>query len=219
MSYNLLQLTIDAFMEENYSLAQQYARSVAFMLYYDPKSKDPFWSNSSTDLCTALILALCEQCKDEPEKINMYNVALMLADLGTRTVKDEKGEEVSALDDFFGKYPENHPAKMQYATVRFSGGQTRASILANTNAKLGVFTLDGTAKLTSQNTFDMSKIGFSRWIKGKTKPDTRIQITFSNNKKETIRTNTDGIFTLYHKTALKVGDSFVVSGEGFEKTI
>lgn len=219
MSYNLLQLTIDAFMEENYSLAQQYARSVAFMLYYDPKSKDPFWSNSSTDLCTAIILALCEQCKDEPEKINMYNVALMLADLGTRTVTDDNGNEVSALDDFFSKFPENHPAKMQYATINFSGGQTRASILANTNAKLGVFTLDGTAKLTSQNSFDMSKIGFSRWIKGKSKPVTRINITFNNEKIETIRTDAEGMFTLYHKSPLRVGDSFIVSGDGFETKI
>lgn len=211
MSYNLLQLTIDAFMEGNYSLSQQYARSVAFMLYHDPKAKDPFWANSATDLCTALILALCEQCKQEREKINMYNVAVMLSDLGTRMVEDEKDNEVSALDDFFSKFPENHPAKMQYATLNFAGGQTRASILANANAKLGVFTLDGTAKLTSQNSFDMSKIGFSRWIKGKAAPDTRIHFTFSSNQKSTIRTDSDGMFTVYHKSPLEIGDSFTVS--------
>lgn len=213
MSYNLLQLTIDAFMEGNFSLSQQYARSVAFMLYHDPKAKDPFWANSATDLCTALILALCEQCKKEREKINMYNVALMLSDLGTRMMKNEDGEEVSALDDFFSKFPENHPAKMQYATINFSSGQTRASILANANAKLGVFTLDGTAKLTSRNSYDMSKIGFSRWIKGKAAPDTRIHVTFSGNKKATIRTDADGMFTLFHKNPLQVGDSFTITAE------
>jgi len=213
MSYNLLQLTIDAFMEGNFSLSQQYARSVAFMLYHDPKAKDPFWANSATDLCTALILALCEQCKKEREKINMYNVALMLSDLGTRMMKDEDGEEVSALDDFFSKFPENHPAKMQYATINFSSGQTRASILANANAKLGVFTLDGTAKLTSRNSYDMSKIGFSRWIKGKAAPDTRIHVTFSGNKRATIRTDADGMFTLFHKNPLQVGDSFTITAE------
>ncbi|MDJ0332659.1 VirD4-like conjugal transfer protein, CD1115 family [Planococcus sp. S3-L1] len=213
MSYNLLQLTIDAFMEGNFSLSQQYARSVAFMLYHDPKAKDPFWANSATDLCTALILALCEQCKKEQEKINMYNVALMLSDLGTRMMKNEDGEEVSALDDFFSKFPENHPAKMQYATINFSSGQTRASILANANAKLGVFTLDGTAKLTSRNSYDMSKIGFSRWIKGKAAPDTRIHVTFSGNKRATIRTDADGMFTLFHKNPLQVGDSFTITAE------
>lgn len=214
MSYNLLQLTIDAFFEGNYSLAQQYARSVAFMLYYDPKSKDPFWSNSSTDLCTALILALCEQCKNEPEKINMYNVALMLSDLGSRTVEDDDGNEISALDDFFNSFPENHPAKMQYATINFAGGQTRASILANTNAKLGVFTLDGTAKLTSQNTLDMAKIGFGHWIKGKAKPLTRIKIIFPEGIEESITTDSDGGFTLYHKVHLEEGNVFNINCDG-----
>lgn len=218
MSYNLLQLTIDAFMEGNFSLSQQYARSVAFMLYHDPKAKDPFWANSATDLCTALILALCEQCKQEREKINMYNVALMLSDLGTRMVENEDGEEISALDDFFSKFPENHPAKMQYATINFSSGQTRASILANANAKLGVFTLDGTAKLTSRNSFDMSKIGFSRWIKGKAAPDTRIHVTFSSKQTATIRTDADGMFTLFHKNPLQVGDSFSITA-GKEETV
>ncbi|RKD26494.1 hypothetical protein BEP19_16790 [Ammoniphilus oxalaticus] len=219
MSYNLLQLTIDAFMEGNYSLAQQYARSVAFMLYYDPTSKDPFWANSSTDLCTALILALCEQCRHEPEKINMYNVALMLSDLGTRTVEDANGQEISALDDFFGQFPENHPAKMQYATINFSGGQTRASILANTNAKLGVFTLDGTAKLTSQNSYDMTLIGFGRWIKAKTTPDTRVTLTFPNGKTETIRSDADGMFTLYHKNPLRHQDDITIRVGEMDATI
>ncbi len=67
----------------------------------------------------------------------MYNVALMLSDLGSRTIIDGMGQEQSALDAFFASFPENHPARMQYATLHFSGGQTRASILANTNAKLG----------------------------------------------------------------------------------
>ena len=218
MSYNLLQLTIDSFLEEKYSLSQQYARSVAFMLYNDPQAKDPFWANSATDLCTALILALCEQYKQERDKINMYNVALMLSDLGTRTIKKDDGKEVSALDDFFSKFPENHPAKMQYATINFSTSQTRSNILANTNAKLGVFTLDGTAKLTSRNSFDMSKIGFSRWIKGKTTPDKRIYLTFSNNKTETIRTGADGMFTLFHKNPLQVDDSFTIT-VGKEETV
>lgn len=231
MSYNLLQLTIDAFMEGNFSLAQQYARSVAFMLYYDPKAKDPFWSNSATDLCTAMILALCEQCRDEPHKINMYNVAMMLSELGTKSKVDPAtGKETSALDDFFNDFPENHPAKMQYATINFSSGQTRASIMANANAKLGVYTLDGTAKLTSRNSYDMTKIGFGRWIKGKTKPNTRVHLTFPNNNKETIRTDSDGAFILYHKNPLKVGDEVLaqigdtetkitITGERMVKTV
>ena len=214
MSYNLLQLTIDAYLDENYSLAQQYARSVAYMLYHDPKAKDPFWSNSSTDLCTALILGLCEQAKHEPEKITMYNVALMLSDLGSRTVTDDMGQEQSALDTFFAAFPENHPARMQYATLHFSGGQTRASILANTNAKLGIFTLDATARLTAQNSLDMKLIGFNRWIRGRALPLSRLTFHFPSGRQLALTTDDDGSFVLHHEEILEVDTDITVESEG-----
>ncbi|WP_214725511.1 VirD4-like conjugal transfer protein, CD1115 family [Exiguobacterium sp. s143] len=219
MSYNLLQLTIDAYLDENYSLAQQYARSVAYMLYHDPKAKDPFWSNSSTDLCTALILGLCEQAKHEPEKITMYNVALMLSDLGSRTIIDEMGQEQSALDAFFASFPENHPARMQYATLHFSGGQTRASILANTNAKLGIFTLDATARLTAQNSLDMKLIGFNRWIRGRALPLSRLTFYFPSGKQLALTTDDDGSFVLHHEENLEVDTNITVESEGQQYTV
>lgn len=219
MSYNLLQLTIDAFLEENYSLAQQYARSVAFMLYHDPKARDPFWANSSIDLCTALILGLCEEAKDTPEKINMYNVALMLSDLGSRTVVTRQGQEISALDEFFQQFPENHPARLQFATLHFSGGQTRASILANTNAKLGIFTLNGTGKLTSMNSLDMRRIGFNRWISGRAEPLRRLTFTFSDGATHALTTDDDGSFILYHTSPLQSGDIVLLSSDDITSTI
>ena len=60
MSYDLLEIVKQEFLLENYSQAQQYARSLSFMLYHDPKSSDQIWSKASTNLCTALILGLCE---------------------------------------------------------------------------------------------------------------------------------------------------------------
>lgn len=219
MSYNLLQLTIDAFLEENYSLAQQYARSVAFMLYHDPKARDPFWANSSIDLCTALILGLCEESKDTPEKINMYNVALMLSDLGSRTVVTRQGQEISALDEFFQRFPENHPARLQFATLHFSGGQTRASILANTNAKLGIFTLNGTGKLTSMNSLDMRRIGFNRWISGRTEPLTRTMFKFPDGTTHALTTDDDGSFIVYHTSSLQSGNTVQISTDSSTATI
>lgn len=211
MSYNLLELVKQEFFDENYSLAQQYARSIAFMLYDEPSAKDKFWSNSSTDLCTALILGLCEHCRNEPEKITMYNVALMMGELATDTITDDNGNEISKLDEFFNRFEPNHPARMQYQTINFSGGQTRASILANTNAKLGIFTLDGTAKLTAKNSLDMTKFGFGHWIRGKTKPLSRLEIVFPNGKVETIKTDSNGGFSLYHNHHMEIGDEFKVS--------
>lgn len=211
MSYNLLELVKQEFFDENYSLAQQYARSIAFMLFDDPTAKDKFWSNSSTDLCTALILGLCEHCRNEPKKITMYNVALMMGELATETIEDDNGKEISKLDEFFNRFEPNHPARMQYQTINFSGGQTRASILANTNAKLGIFTLDGTAKLTSKNSLNMTKFGFGHWVRGKANPLCRIEITFPNGTVETIKTDINGGFNLYHNNHMQIGDEFRIS--------
>lgn len=210
ISYNLLELVKQEFFDENYSLAQQYARSIAFMLYNDPTVQDKFWQNSSTDLCTALILGLCEHCRDEPEKITMYNVALMMGELATETIEDDKGKEISKLDEFFNHFEPHHPARMQYQTINFSSGQTRASILANTNAKLGIFTLDGTAKLTSKNTLDMLKFGFGHWIRGKGKPLSRIEINFPNGSIESIKTDSNGGFSLYHNHHMDIGQEFKI---------
>ncbi len=218
MSYNLLQQTVDAFVSEDYALAEQHARSIGFMLYNDPHAKDPVWWKSSASLCTALILGLCEQCKDEPEKITMYNVALMLSDLGSRTVfvlninlEKPKLQEVNALDHFFSQFPNNHPAKLQFSTVNFSTGQMRASILANTNSELDIFTVNGIAKLTSETTFNTSKLGYKRWIKAKTTPNQRVHITFSDGTTDTIRTNSEGIFSIHFESTFSINDELLIS--------
>src|SRR5690606_10643332 len=52
----------------------------------------------------------------------------------------------------------------------------------------------------------------------KTTPDTRIHVTFSSNETATIRTDADGMFTLFHKHPLQVGDSFTIRA-GKEETV
>jgi type IV secretory pathway TraG/TraD family ATPase VirD4 len=213
ISYNLLELVKNEFLMNNFATAQQYARSVAFMIYNDPLAKDKFWQNASTDLVTALILGLCEYSKNEPYKITMYNIALMMIDLATQTVIDEEtGVEKTALDKFFEQFEPSHPARMQYATIDFAKGQTRAAVLSNTTSKLGVFTLDGTAKLTSKNTFDMRKFGFNHWLTAQVKPLARVNVVF-NGVTETIRSGADGVFTIYHKNHLKIDDEIAIQVE------
>lgn len=213
ISYNLLELVKIEFMMNNIATAQQYARSVAFMIYNDPLAKDKYWQNASTDLVTALILGLCEHCKDEPYKITMYNIALMMIDLATQTIIDEEtGTEKTALDKYFEQFEPSHVARMQYATIDFAKGQTRAAVLSNTTSKLGIFTLDGTAKLTSKNTFDMRKFGYNHWLTAQVKPLTRVKIAF-NGVGETIRSGSDGVFTIYHKNHLKINDEISIQVE------
>src|SRR5699024_2574778 len=190
------------------------------MLYNDPHAKDPVWWKSSASLCTSLILGLCEQCKHEPEKITMYNVALMLSDLGSREVFNETvGEKISALDDFFLQFPNNHPAKLQFSTVNFSSGQMRASILANTNSELDIFTVNGIGKLTSQTTFDTTKLGYKRWLKGKTSPNERIEIKLPNDEIQTIRTNSNGIFSIFFESPITLNEEIKIKVKDKETII
>lgn len=210
MSYDLLELVKQEFLSENFSQAQQYARSLAFMLYHDKKTADQIWSKASTNLCTALVLALCEVNKKTPERINMYNLALMLSELSSKTVEDEWGNEQEALIGFFQQFPANHPARLQFATYEGAMGTTRASILMNTTAPLGIFTLEGIGKLTSQNSFEMEKVGFNHWLRGSSKPVSRLHFVFNGERMGSIKTDDKGYFNYYHDNHVEVGDTFEI---------
>ncbi len=159
MGFNPLQLVVDAWKSGNTSLAQQYANSVAFMLYNDPSAKDKFWSNSAQSLVTAIILALTEDAlaTGKEETINLYSVANFLSTLGSDN-DDEEG--TNALDQFFQARDEINPARMMYATSNFAAGNTRAGIFSSAMDKLQIFTLEPNAKLTSYNSLDLTEIGF-----------------------------------------------------------
>lgn len=222
MSYDLLEIVKQEFLLENYSQAQQYARSLSFMLYHDPKSSDQIWSKASTNLCTALILGLCEVNKKTPERITMYNLALMLSELSSKIIQKDNGDEEEGLVEFFKQFPPNHPARLQFATYEGAMGATRASILMNTTTPLGIFTLEGIGKLTSQNSLEMEKVGFNHWIRGIAKPLTRMHFIFKDGKTGSIKTDDKGYFNYYHDNHLDIEDSFeVIMGdlESNDKTI
>ncbi|MDB2104829.1 MULTISPECIES: VirD4-like conjugal transfer protein, CD1115 family [Clostridium] len=69
MSYNPLQLVIDAYEKNDYSTAQSLCKTLTHMLYYKPDVKDPFWPNSAMSLVNALILAVIEECFNEDKVI------------------------------------------------------------------------------------------------------------------------------------------------------
>jgi type IV secretion system protein VirD4 len=222
MSYQILQLVIDAYKQKDFSNAQQLAQSISYMLYYDPQAKDKFWQESSISLCNALILAICDKCikENKEEQITMYSVANMLTTLGTKKLMDEKtGMEIDALDDYFSKLPPDNVAKMQYATLNFSSGVTRAGILANTSAKLGIFTLDAVAKMTSKNSFDLKRIGFGRTIVGFATPLTRVNMVFPDGGVESIKTDVNGRFEINFINIMKQGDNVLLEEKGADKKL
>ncbi|MBS6502193.1 MAG: type IV secretory system conjugative DNA transfer family protein [Clostridium sp.] len=87
MSYNPLQLVIDAYEKEDYSTAQGLCKTLTHMLYYKPDTKDPFWQNSAMSLVNALILAVTEKCfkedkliKEKIDNLNSQKEKLMTID-------------------------------------------------------------------------------------------------------------------------------------------
>jgi type IV secretion system protein VirD4 len=222
MSYQILQLVIDAYKREDYSNAQQLAQSISFMLYNDPSAKDKFWQDSSISLCNALILAICDKCikENKEEQITMYSVASMLSTLGSKTIVDEKtGLEKNALDDYFSKLPEFSVAKMQYATSNFATGSTRGGIFSNTASKLGIFTLDGVAKMTSKSSFDLKRVGFGCNVVGSSTPLTRVNMVFPDGNVESIKTDVNGRFEINFINTIKQGDTIEFEEKGGDKKL
>lgn len=189
MSYNPLQLVIDAYEKEDYSTAQGLCKTLTHMLYYKTDTKDPFWQNSAMSLVNALILAVTEKCFDdckiyykkiaELENSDKKNKDKLISNLEKDIKKikskitlytvanmlSELGSRTDAkgnneLDKYFEKLPTKSVAKMQYATSNFSKGEARGSIFSVAMSELNIFTMDEIAKLTSKNSINLKNIGF-----------------------------------------------------------
>lgn len=103
MSYNPMQLIIDAYEKKNYSEAQSLCKTLSYTLYYKPGAKDPFWQNSAMGLVNALILAViddclkrCEPLEEEIEKLKEKKKELL------ENSEDNK-LEVSKIDENINK--------------------------------------------------------------------------------------------------------------------
>lgn len=189
MSYNPLQLIIDAYEKKDYSTAQGLCKTLTHMLYYKPDTKDPFWQNSAMSLVNALILAVTEKCFDEckiyykkidelknsdnPNKDKLIKnlereIEKIKSKITLYTVANmlsELGSKTdikgnNELDKYFSNLDIDSVAKMQYATSNFSKGEARGSIFSVAMSELNIFTMDEIAKLTAKNSINLKEIGF-----------------------------------------------------------
>lgn len=159
IGYNPLELIKNAYWEGDYDSAQLLCNTFSYSIFHNDKSNaDPMWEEASIALVNALILAVCFICKenDTPEKVTMYTVAVMLSELGQDP--DENG--MTALDVFFSDLEPTNPAKLQFATIKFSQGITRSGIYTGTMAKLKSFTFDSIGRLTATSDFDFENLVF-----------------------------------------------------------
>lgn len=189
MSYNPLQLIIEAYEQKDYSTAQGLCKTLTHMLYYKPDTKDPFWQNSAMSLVNALILAVTEKCfedckiyykkidelknSDNPSKDKLIKnlereIEKIKSKITLYTVANmlsELGSKTdikgnNELDKYFSKLDVDSVAKMQYATSNFSKGEARGSIFSVAMSELNIFTMDEIAKLTAKNSINLKDIGF-----------------------------------------------------------
>lgn len=165
MSYNPLELIKQAYMEGNFSEAENLCGTLTHSLYYDPNATDKFWQNSAMSLVTAIILDVCERCINDNtlEKITMYTVVDMISELGSLYTEDGK----NALDLHFQNLPSTSRAKVQYSTIKFSQGKSRASVFTYAMTVLDIFKKEEMAKLTSMNSLKLEDVGFKRRIRKK----------------------------------------------------
>ncbi|AFO45823.1 TPA: type IV secretory system conjugative DNA transfer family protein [Enterococcus faecalis] len=159
MGYNPLELIKKAYWEGDYDTAQLLCNTFTYSLFHNEHSHaDPMWEEASIALVNALILAVCFLCKekDEPEKVTMYTVSVMLSELGQDP--DENG--MTSLDAFFSDLEPTNPAKLQFATIQFSQGITRSGIYTGTMAKLKSFTFDSIGRLTAKSNFAFEQLAY-----------------------------------------------------------
>lgn len=173
MSFNPLQLVIDAYVRGDKAEAQLLANTLSYIMFNDPTSRDKMWQNWSIALTNALILALvinccaqADQCEAPEEKqkwydkINMYSVARMLIDLGDPNA-DEDSNKMNRVDQFFYQRDISDIARIQYAAVGMNPVKTKNGIYGNTLGILIKFTMDPIARMTAKNSVNFEEIGFN----------------------------------------------------------
>ncbi|EAC5024897.1 type IV secretory system conjugative DNA transfer family protein [Listeria monocytogenes] len=156
IGFNPLELVKKAYWKGDVAQAQMLAQTLSFSFYNNEEAKDPLWQQASITLLNAIILAVCAECKkaDTPEKVTLFTCAMMLLQLAGEP--DEGG--LTGLDYYFMDLPDLNPAKLSFATIKFSKSVTRSSIYTGTTAELQKYLLENVAKLTAQNDFDFEEL-------------------------------------------------------------
>ncbi|PGZ57357.1 conjugal transfer protein [Bacillus cereus] len=167
MSYNPLQLAIDAWVNGDIQEAVKRVNTLTFSLYNDPNAGDnAFFNSSAQKAVNGIALAILEDCVKHNcvEKITMPNVLQMLNELGAFNYKEDPNDfmEKNALDEFFKSLPQGNVAKMQYGSTNFAGDKAKGSILATANDGLQMFADEMFAKMTSKSSLDLKQLGFPK---------------------------------------------------------
>lgn len=169
MSYNPLQLIIDAWVRGDIESATQMINTLGHDLYpSEDQGKNKWVYEGAQHAFIAMTMSLLKYCvaHDCIEKVTMFNVADMLSQLGQLNyyVTPKDLDQTNAMDAFFQSLPPSDIAKKQYGSTSFSGKDGKGSILSTVNEGMAPFTLQKNAKMTSMNSLKLKSLGFPKSI-------------------------------------------------------
>jgi type IV secretion system protein VirD4 len=161
---NLLMHVIKAYISDlkngdtDFSHAIELIHELAFSITENVKS-DPVWPECAGSLVSAVMIYLLEDCHkknmlDQYTLPSVFNFFIELASCECIINRNK----VNALDDLLSNLPAGHPAKMDYATVKFAEGEMRASVFATMSSNMRLFIDPGVAHLISGNDIDFSEL-------------------------------------------------------------
>ncbi|MDH6364512.1 type IV secretory pathway TraG/TraD family ATPase VirD4 [Enterococcus sp. PF1-24] len=218
LSYDLLSIIKDYWLDGDIDNVQLLVNSLTYTLYHQEKSSGnaAHFNETAQGLVNAVILALLEECslRNELHKVIMFNVAQFVIEMGSdRWIDPFTMQPKNALDEYFNSLPQGSLAKGQYASVNFAGDREKGSILSTAIRGLRIFQFPSIAKMTAKNSFDFKRLGFPKDIKAFFDPamfNKQVSVSFVRNKKElahfTMKPMKSGIATLNFPTELQNGD-------------
>lgn len=189
MSYNPLDLIVDAWRNKDYQRAQTLTNSFSHQMLDNPDAGANKWVyDGAKHMLNGLILGLVDYCdkNNQLEKVTLYNVTQMLVEL---YIPISEGSEKTFLDTFFDNMPAGHMAKSQYASASNASDKAKGSIIQTVIDSLQVFTIEDIAKMTSSNSFKLKSVGFPKFISLKLDKkfyDKPIKISFYDSTKQLI---------------------------------
>lgn len=101
ISYNPLQLIIDAYEKGELDEAQNLCKTLTYALYYNPSAKDPFWQNSAMTLVNGLILVIIDECLNKCKilDVKIKDFENKINELRNKINKVENTEEIKIINN------------------------------------------------------------------------------------------------------------------------
>lgn len=147
ISYNPLQLIIDAYEKGELDEAQNLCKTLTYALYYNPSAKDPFWQNSAMTLVNGLILAIIDECLNKCKilDVKIKDFENKINELRNKINEVENTEEIKIINNKIEAHKE--AIKELEKRKKEENSKTTLYTVANMLSELGGDTDDDGNKL------------------------------------------------------------------------